>query len=53
MSTSEHQDPNIIVNINNLSKQGCLFKKHRPEFLKGAKFIDKYIKFYIWFKNPW
>ncbi len=32
MSTSEHQDPNIIVNIHNLSKQGCLFKKHEPEF---------------------
>ena len=26
------QDPNIIVNILNLSKQGCLFKKHEPEF---------------------
>ena len=32
MNTSEHQDPNIIVNIHNLSKQGCLFKKHEPEF---------------------
>jgi hypothetical protein len=26
------QDPNVIVNIDNLSKQGCLFKKHAPEF---------------------
>jgi hypothetical protein len=26
------QDPNIITNIDNLSKQGCLFKKHAPEF---------------------
>jgi len=26
------QDPNIIIPINNLSKQGCLFKKHEPEF---------------------
>ena len=26
------QDPNIIVHIMNLSKQGCLFKKHEPEF---------------------
>ena len=26
------QDPNIIINIPNLIKQGCLFKKHEPEF---------------------
>jgi len=26
------QDPNIIIPITNLSKQGCLFKKHAPEF---------------------
>ena len=26
------QDPHIIVPILNLSKQGCLFKKHEPEF---------------------
>ena len=25
-------DPNIIIQIPNLSKQGCLFKKHEPEF---------------------
>lgn len=32
MDTSELQDPNIIINIPNLTKQGCLFKKHEPEF---------------------
>jgi len=26
------QDPNSVINISNLSKQGCLFKKHAPEF---------------------
>jgi hypothetical protein len=26
------QDPNIIIPIPNLTKQGCLFKKHAPEF---------------------
>ena len=26
------QDPNIIIQIPNLLKQGCLFKKHEPEF---------------------
>jgi len=26
------QDPNILIQIPNLSKQGCLFKKHAPEF---------------------
>jgi len=28
----ELQDPNVIIQIPNLSKQGCLFKKHAPEF---------------------
>jgi len=28
----ELQDPNIIIDIPNLQKQGCLFKKHEPEF---------------------
>ena len=28
----EYQDPNMIVDISNLQKQGCLFKKHEPEF---------------------
>tara|TARA_B100000035_G_C21035554_1_gene570715 strand:+ start:5026 stop:5553 length:528 start_codon:yes stop_codon:yes gene_type:complete len=32
LSTSDYQDPNIITNLPNLSKQGCLFKKHEPEF---------------------
>ena len=26
------QDPNSITDIPNLQKQGCLFKKHEPEF---------------------
>lgn len=26
------QDPNVLINIPNLSKQGCLFKNHEPEF---------------------
>jgi hypothetical protein len=26
------QDPSIITPIANLVKQGCLFKKHEPEF---------------------
>ena len=26
------QDPNMLINIPNLSKQGCIFKKHEPEF---------------------
>jgi hypothetical protein len=26
------QDPHIIIPIPNLTKQGCLFKKHAPEF---------------------
>jgi hypothetical protein len=26
------QDPNTIINLSSLSKQGCLFKKHEPEF---------------------
>lgn len=26
------QDPNLIIAIPNLSTQGCLFKKHEPEF---------------------
>ena len=32
LDTSDYQDPGIIVPIPNLSKQGCLFKKHEPEF---------------------
>jgi hypothetical protein len=32
LSVSKIQDPTIIENIPNLSCQGCLFKKHEPEF---------------------
>jgi hypothetical protein len=32
LDTSDLQDPGIISQIPNLSKQGCLFKKHEPEF---------------------
>lgn len=32
MNTSKYQDPNIIVNITNLSQQGCIFRTHSPEF---------------------
>lgn len=32
LSTTKLQDPNSIINIPNLLKQGCLFKKHEPEF---------------------
>jgi hypothetical protein len=32
LSSCEFQDPNIIIPIKNLNCQGCLFKKHSPEF---------------------
>jgi len=32
LDTSNFQDPNMIIQIPNLLKQGCLFKKHEPEF---------------------
>ena len=32
LDMSTLQDPNEIIQIANLSKQGCLFKKHEPEF---------------------
>ena len=32
MASCNLQDVNIITNIPNLSKQGCLFKSHSPEF---------------------
>ena len=32
LDSSQYQDPNIITPIPNLLKQGCLFKKHEPEF---------------------
>ena len=32
LDTAQYQDPSIITPIPNLIKQGCLFKKHEPEF---------------------
>ena len=32
LDTSSLQDPEIISYIPNLNKQGCIFKKHEPEF---------------------
>jgi len=32
LNTTTLQDPSIITPINHLSKQGCLFKTHSPEF---------------------
>uniref|UniRef100_A0A6C0JM87 Eukaryotic translation initiation factor 4E n=1 Tax=viral metagenome TaxID=1070528 RepID=A0A6C0JM87_9ZZZZ len=32
LDTACYQDAGIIVSIPNLSKQGCIFKKHEPEF---------------------
>jgi len=32
LDVSTLQDPNLITQIPNLLKQGCLFKKHEPEF---------------------
>jgi hypothetical protein len=32
LSNTKLQDPGCIINIPNLLKQGCLFKKHLPEF---------------------
>jgi hypothetical protein len=32
LDTAQYQDANIIASIPNLLKQGCLFKKHEPEF---------------------
>lgn len=32
LDTTQYQDPNIITPIPNLSFQGCLFRKHAPEF---------------------
>jgi hypothetical protein len=32
LDTSEFQDPGMISPIPNLIKQGCLFKRHEPEF---------------------
>ena len=32
METCSLQDPNAVIDIPNMQKQGCLFKKHAPEF---------------------
>jgi len=32
LDTTSYQDPSIIKQITNLPVQGCLFKKHEPEF---------------------
>jgi len=32
LENTEIQDPDMIVPIENIMKQGCLFKKHEPEF---------------------
>ena len=32
MAVSDYQDPDMIVDIPNLTKHGCLFKTHQPEF---------------------
>ena len=32
LDTTDLKDPAIITHIPNLEKQGCLFKKHEPEF---------------------
>jgi hypothetical protein len=32
LDTTEYQDPTVIKQIVNLPIQGCLFKKHEPEF---------------------
>jgi hypothetical protein len=32
LNTTEYQDPTFIKQIMNLPVQGCLFKKHEPEF---------------------
>lgn len=32
MNTCEFKDPDMFINIENLDSQGCLFKKHCPEY---------------------
>jgi len=32
LNSCKYQDPNTLINIPNIQKQGCLFKKHEPEF---------------------
>tara|TARA_B110000483_G_C17750160_1_gene371994 strand:- start:1 stop:525 length:525 start_codon:yes stop_codon:yes gene_type:complete len=32
LSSCDYQDPTVVFKINDLSSEGCLFKKHSPEF---------------------
>lgn len=32
LDTCSYQDPNIIIDIDDLPKEGCLFGQHKPEF---------------------
>lgn len=32
LSTCDYQDPTVVFKIKDLSSEGCLFKKHNPEF---------------------
>lgn len=32
LSTCEYQDPTVVFKIKDLSSEGCLFKRHNPEF---------------------
>ena len=32
LSTCEYQDPSVVLKIKDLSSEGCLFKRHNPEF---------------------
>lgn len=32
MTNCDHQNPSAIIQINGLQSQGCLFKKHTPEY---------------------
>ena len=32
MTNCNHQNPDKITGIRNLKQQGCLFKKHQPEY---------------------
>jgi hypothetical protein len=32
LSSCDYQDPSVVLKINDLSSEGCLFKRHSPEF---------------------
>ena len=32
LSSCDYQDPTVVTNISELTSEGCLFKKHNPEF---------------------